>query len=85
MVDIVGRDVRSRMLPGIRRKHPRPELTIRKLLFAEGYRYRLHQRDKRMAPPSHRGAISRGIRWANDFLIQVRLADQIASMDWSAI
>jgi len=42
MVDIVSRDVRSRMMAGIRGKDTKPELAIRKGLFARGFRYRLH-------------------------------------------
>ena len=46
MVDIVDRETRSRMMSGIRGKDTKPELLIRKALFAKGFRYRLH--DKRL-------------------------------------
>jgi DNA mismatch endonuclease, patch repair protein len=42
MADIVSSDVRSRMMSGIRGKNTRPELAIRKGLFALGFRYRIH-------------------------------------------
>lgn len=45
MSDVVSPEVRSRMMAGIKGKNTRPELQIRKLLFAAGYRYRLHRRD----------------------------------------
>ena len=42
MADIVSPKVRSRMMSGIRGKNTRPELLIRRGLFALGFRYRLH-------------------------------------------
>jgi DNA mismatch endonuclease, patch repair protein len=42
VADIVSRAVRSRMMAGIRSKNTRPELLIRRGLFALGCRYRLH-------------------------------------------
>jgi DNA mismatch endonuclease (patch repair protein) len=42
MADIVSAVVRSRMMSGIRGKNTRPELLIRKGLFAMGFRYRIH-------------------------------------------
>lgn len=47
MTDIVTPEVRSRMMAGIRGKDTRPELIIRKALFRQGFRYRLH--DKKLA------------------------------------
>lgn len=44
MVDIVDIKTRSRMMSGIRGKNTKPELLIRKALFARGFRYRLHDR-----------------------------------------
>jgi len=46
MTDIVDKKTRSRMMSGIRGKDTKPELLIRKPLFARGFRYRLH--DKRL-------------------------------------
>lgn len=43
-MDIVDHITRSRMMAGIRGKHTKPELVVRKALFAAGYRYRLHRR-----------------------------------------
>lgn len=45
MTDIVSPDVRSRMMAGIRHKSTKPELIVRRLLFADGFRYRLHRND----------------------------------------
>ena len=44
MVDVVDRKTRSRMMSGIRGKNTKPELLIRKGLFARGFRYRLHDK-----------------------------------------
>src|SRR5258706_14626841 len=43
MTDVVSRAVRSRMMARIRGTHTTPELAVRRLLHAEGYRFRLHQ------------------------------------------
>lgn len=45
MVDVVSSADRSRMMAGIKGKNSQPELLIRGLLFASGYRFRLHRRD----------------------------------------
>ena len=45
MVDVVSPEVRSRMMSGIRGKDTRPEIILRRGLFAAGFRYRLHVRD----------------------------------------
>ncbi|WP_082016552.1 very short patch repair endonuclease [Cupriavidus sp. IDO] len=50
MTDIVAREKRSRMMAGIRGKDTKPELIVRKALFAAGYRFRLHRRDLPGAP-----------------------------------
>jgi DNA mismatch endonuclease (patch repair protein) len=44
MADVVPVDVRSRMMSGIRGKNTRPEMLIRKGLFALGLRYRIHDK-----------------------------------------
>lgn len=41
MADIVSPEQRSRNMAAIRSKNTKPELYLRKLLFAEGYRYRI--------------------------------------------
>jgi DNA mismatch endonuclease (patch repair protein) len=46
MVDIVSPEKRSAMMAGIRGKDTKPEIAIRKALFALGWRYRIH--DKRL-------------------------------------
>ncbi|MBX3670792.1 MAG: hypothetical protein KF778_20530 [Rhodocyclaceae bacterium] len=45
MADIVSREKRSRMMAGIRAKGTKPEMLVRRALFAEGFRFRLHRRD----------------------------------------
>jgi len=45
MVDIVSPETRSRMMAGIRAKDTKPELIIRKTLHAQGFRYRLHDKN----------------------------------------
>ena len=45
MVDVVSPEVRSRMMSGIRGKNTKPEVLVRRILFAAGYRFRLHRRD----------------------------------------
>ncbi|WP_455284407.1 very short patch repair endonuclease [Cupriavidus necator] len=50
MADVVAPAVRSRMMSGIRGKHTKPEMVVRRALFAAGYRFRLHRRDLPGAP-----------------------------------
>lgn len=45
MADIFSKKKRSQIMSKITGKNTKPELTIRKLLFSEGYRYRLHRKD----------------------------------------
>lgn len=42
MVDSISQEARSALMSRIRGKNTRPELQVRRLLFAAGYRYRLH-------------------------------------------
>lgn len=44
MIDTVSKAVRSRMMARIRGVDTKPERTVRKLLHAGGFRFRLHQR-----------------------------------------
>ena len=50
MVDIVSPAVRSRMMSGIHSKNTKPEVMVRRMLHAMGYRFRLHRRDLPGAP-----------------------------------
>lgn len=45
MADTVTPQKRSEMMRGIRSQDTRPEMVVRKWLFANGYRYRLHATD----------------------------------------
>lgn len=49
-MDIVSPAARSNMMAGIKGKHTKPELVVRKALFAAGFRFRLHRRDLPGAP-----------------------------------
>jgi len=42
VTDIVDRETRSRMMAGIRSKNTRIEVSLRKALFAQGFRYRIN-------------------------------------------
>lgn len=61
MVDIVSKETRSRMMASIRCKDTRPEMTVRKFLHGNGFRYRLHVRSLPGCPdlvlPKYRLAI----------------------------
>lgn len=43
-MDIVDSATRSRMMAGIKGKNTRPELTVRRYLHGQGFRFRLHSR-----------------------------------------
>lgn len=45
MVDTVDATTRSQIMSRVRSKDTRPEMLVRQLVFAQGYRYRLHNRD----------------------------------------
>lgn len=45
MADIVDQATRSRMMAGIRARETKPEIIVRKALFAAGCRFRLHRKD----------------------------------------
>lgn len=45
MADVHTAEVRSYNMSRIRSKDTRPELIVRKFLFANGFRYRLHRKD----------------------------------------
>lgn len=42
MTDFMSPEARSRVMASIRSKNTRPEMYVRRLLWAEGFRYRLH-------------------------------------------
>ena len=45
MTDIVSHRIRSAMMAGIKGKNTKPEMMVRKALFAQGYRFRLHRKE----------------------------------------
>lgn len=60
-MDVVTKEVRSRMMSGIRAKNTRPEMFLRQGLHALGFRFRLHAKDIPGKPdivlPKHRALI----------------------------
>lgn len=60
-MDIVSKEIRSRMMAGIRGKNTKPEMMVRKLLHAQGFRYRLHVKNLPGKPdivlPKHKTCI----------------------------
>lgn len=44
MVDVVSKAKRSKMMAGIKGKDTKPEILLRKELYARGFRYRLHDK-----------------------------------------
>ncbi len=61
MADTVSPAIRSRMMSAVRSKNTKPEIYIRKVLHALGYRFRLHRKDLPGKPdivfPSRRSVI----------------------------
>ena len=61
MADVVSKKKRSEMMAGIRGKNTKPEIIVRKMLHAMGYRFRLHRKDLPGKPdivlPKYRAAI----------------------------
>jgi DNA mismatch endonuclease (patch repair protein) len=45
VADVVDAATRSRMMSGIRGSNTRPEMAVRRALYAAGFRFRLHRRD----------------------------------------
>jgi DNA mismatch endonuclease (patch repair protein) len=60
-MDRIAPEVRSRMMAAIRGRDTKPELLVRRLLHAMGYRFRLHRRDLPGCPdivlPRHRAVV----------------------------
>jgi DNA mismatch endonuclease (patch repair protein) len=60
-MDVVDSATRSRMMSGIRGRNTRPEILIRRLLHANGFRFRLHVRDLPGKPdivlPKHKAIV----------------------------
>ena len=61
MVDILTETERSERMRRVRSRNTKPELTVRRLIYRMGYRYRLHRRDLPGTPdvvfPSRKKAI----------------------------
>jgi len=45
VTDVVDPETRSRMMSGIGGQNTKPEIVVRKALFAAGFRFRLHRKD----------------------------------------
>ena len=50
MADVVDPATRSRMMSGIGGRNTKPEIVVRKALFAAGFRFRLHRKDLPVCP-----------------------------------
>ncbi len=61
MTDVLTKEQRSRCMSRIKSKNTKPELLVRRLVHAMGYRFRLHRRDLPGRPdlvlPRHRKII----------------------------
>jgi DNA mismatch endonuclease (patch repair protein) len=61
VTDIVDQQTRSRMMSGIRGKNTKPELALRRALYARGFRFRLHSGKVHGRPdlvlPKHRAVV----------------------------
>lgn len=44
-MDIFSKKHRTKLMAGIRAEDTKPELLVRKLLFEQGFRYRIHRKD----------------------------------------
>ena len=65
LVDVVPPEKRSAMMSGIRGSNTKPEVIVRKALFAAGYRYRLHRKDL----PGRPDVVMSGRRVSNAILM----------------
>lgn len=45
MVDFVSKEKRSKIMRGVKSKNTKPEMLVRSMLHAQGYRFRLHRKD----------------------------------------
>jgi DNA mismatch endonuclease (patch repair protein) len=45
LVDTISREYRSEIMSRVKAKNTKPEMVVRRMLHAAGYRYRLHARD----------------------------------------
>ena len=43
-MDVVSKEVRSKMMSAVRHKDTKPEITVRKYIHSLGFRFRLHKR-----------------------------------------
>ncbi len=44
-MDIVTKEIRSRMMAAVPQRNSKPEIAVRRIAHSLGYRYRLHRRD----------------------------------------
>jgi DNA mismatch endonuclease (patch repair protein) len=61
MIDSLSPEHRSRLMARVRQKHTKPELVVRRMLHASGWRYRLHSKALPGTPdivfPRHRAVL----------------------------
>lgn len=88
MVDVLTAAQRRLNMSRIRGKNSKPEMVVRRLLHALGYRYRLHRRDLPGCPdivlPSRRKIVEvRGCYWHMHTCRFGRVTPQTNSAFWS--
>lgn len=45
MPDRISKETRSKIMSSIKSQNTKPEILLRKILFSEGFRYRIHKKD----------------------------------------
>lgn len=78
MADVFARNKRSAVMAAIRAKHTKPEMLVRRLLHAMGYRFRLHVSGLPGRPdivlPKHRLIIQvKGCFWHGHYCLKGRI------------
>jgi len=87
MVDIVDKKTRSRMMTSIKGKNTKPELVIRKALFAKGFRYKLHDkalpgRPDIVLPKYHAVIFVHGCYWHQHTDCKLAYSDRKYNKSW---
>jgi len=87
VTDVVDKKTRSRMMSGIKGKNTKPELVIRKAIFARGFRYRLHDkalpgRPDIVLPKYHAVIFVHGCYWHQHPGCRLAYSDRNYSEKW---
>ena len=73
MADIVSPEKRSQNMSAIRSKNTKPEVYLRKLLFAQGYRYRIADKSVPGHPDIQYGDFRQRLLLASSPRLQIRI------------